>query len=73
MRRVAFGAGQHRLNGFAALDRKQGDKEKGEVVYPSHFFEDLATAAFRTIFFSLQAPVHLDLAGLGPKDDEHEG
>jgi len=55
------------------LDGKQGNKEKGEVVYPSHFFEDLATAAFRTIFFSLQAPIHLDLAGLGPKDDEHEG
>jgi hypothetical protein len=55
------------------LDGKKGNKEKGEVIYPSHFFEDLAATAFRTVFFPYEATVHFDLTGFGTKYDEHQG
>jgi hypothetical protein len=53
------------------LKRKNGDEEKGEVVYPSHFFENLSATAFGTICLPFQTAVHLKLAGLGTKYDEH--
>jgi hypothetical protein len=53
------------------LKRENGDKEKGEMVNPSHFFEDLSATAFGTICLPFQTTAHLNLAGLGTKYDEH--
>ena len=52
IRAVAFRASQDRLNRLAALDWKKGNKEKGKVVYPAHFFEDLGATAFGTVFLT---------------------
>ena len=70
---VAFWASQYGFNRLDALDREKGNKEKGKVVDPTHFFKCLRGSAVRTVLLSFQAAVHLDLAGLGAKYDEHEG
>jgi hypothetical protein len=73
IRSVASLASQHRLNRFAALDREKGNKEEGKVIDPTHFFKYLRGAAIRTVFLSSEASLHLDLAALGAKYNEHEG